>query len=464
MKKILAAVVLTITMVMCCPLQGFAKVDTSNLNKEIAALESEIIKLQDEEKKLGENVNAIMGSVVSTDPFIIEGSGAGDDCTRALLSGVKYFIVRNPDDGELTAGYFYRGTHKYTGTTTITIGKDKYTAYVFDKFQNIKRWRSLGDIIKDKKAQIDKLNTQKEVYAQSLDSFSTDNYNQIILQVGNNEMYGPGAQYSFIDASAKDISPVVINGSTMVPIRAIVEAYGGNVAWDGSSKKTTLTLGENQVEIIIGSTTAMVNGEKTAITTPAQIINSKSMVPMRFVLENLGITVEWLGEAKVIRLSYGKGNMDINLVPIDAEYYDYTDDVMGARFIYPQEFGKPEINPYGYYSVTLKSEKGVILSRIEITYMGFEETESYRNGEGNIPLSDKNSGIEMIQERSTGYRKEVRILGSNEQLIIVKWYTDVVYEVSEADYPDKELAIEKDRMEKIISDILDSFTMSEEMG
>jgi len=431
-------------------------------------LESEITKLEDESKKLSENVNVIMGSVISIDPFIIEGSGFGNEGTLALLSGIKYFVVRNPEDGILT-GYFYQGTHKYTGTTTIELNGQKYTACVFDKFQDIERWRSLNDTIENKKTQLEKLTNQKEAYTQDLSTFCTDSHNQIILQIGNNEMYGPGHQYSFIDASDKDVRPVIINGSTMIPIRAVVEAYGGTVAWDNSSKTVSLTLGENQVQVTIGSTTALVNGKKTTVTTPAQFLNSRTVVPLRFALESLGVTVEWLNDAKVIRLSYGKGDMDYNLIPIDDEHYQYTDPVMGASFIYPQEFGKPEIDRDGYhYSITLTSEKGVIQSYIEITYMGFEETSYYRNsGLGEVrPLSDSNSGIEMIKviDDVYSYRREARIFGKNDNLIIVQWDTNVVYPVSEADFPDKELAIEKDRMKEIITNIFDSFTMDEAMG
>lgn len=468
MKKRLCSILLTCIFIMTLAAPVFAAIDTSDLDKEIAALESEITKLQEEKNTLGQNGNVIMGNVISTNPYIISGSGVGDDSTRALLAGIKYFVVNNPEDGELRAGYFYSGTHKYVGTTTIVINKVKYTAYVFDKFQNLERWRSLGDIIKEKESRLNELKSQKEEYSKDLGSFSTDNYNQIILQIGNPEMYSPGGKLSRIDASSKDAYPTIINGSTMVPLRAIVEAYGGSVAWDNASQKVTLALGKNVVELIVDSTTALVNGKNIAMTTPAQIINSKLMVPVRFVSENLGMNIEWLEKAKVIRISYGKDRIESNLKSTDDGYFVYTDDVMGAQFTYPQEFGKPEVSREINYYLTLITEKNGVESKIEITYVGGEEGRLYKyynRGDIILPLSDTNSGIEMIKQFSYSYKlNEVTIFGKNESVIIIKWDTYIGHSVSEAEYPDRELELAKDRMKEIITKIVSAFTMREAMG
>lgn len=84
-----------------------------------------------------------------------------------------------------------------------------------------------------------------------------------------------------------DVSPEIINGSTMVPLRFIGEAIGAKVAWDGAERKITLTLKQDTLILWIGQIKALVNGKEVLMNTPAQIIDDTTMVPLRFVSENL---------------------------------------------------------------------------------------------------------------------------------------------------------------------------------
>ncbi|HAA33888.1 MAG TPA: copper amine oxidase, partial [Firmicutes bacterium] len=75
---------------------------------------------------------------------------------------------------------------------------------------------------------------------------------------------GPEAPIKvFLDGTAlvMDVSPVLKEGRTLVPFRAIGEALMAEVDWDGSAGKVTLTLGDNTVQLVIGNKTAYVNGE-----------------------------------------------------------------------------------------------------------------------------------------------------------------------------------------------------------
>jgi len=110
-------------------------------------------------------------------------------------------------------------------------------------------------------------------------------------------------------AETLDSPPVIKNGRTLVPIRAIIEALGGSVGWDGTAKKATVTLGSTSLELWIGKSSATVNGTTTPIDLTnakvvPEIINGRTMLPLRFVTENLGCSVVWAAATKTITITY----------------------------------------------------------------------------------------------------------------------------------------------------------------
>ncbi len=126
----------------------------------------------------------------------------------------------------------------------------------------------------------------------------------IILQIGNKSFTVNG------EIRTLDSPPVIKNNRTLLPIRAVVEALGGTVGWDATERKVTIALASTTIELWIGKSTAKVNGVNTPIdeTNPKvvpEIINSRTMLPLRFITESLGCTVEWYGATKTITIRYG---------------------------------------------------------------------------------------------------------------------------------------------------------------
>ena len=125
----------------------------------------------------------------------------------------------------------------------------------------------------------------------------------IILQIGNTTFTINGQSRTL------DSPPVIKNNRTLLPIRAVVEALGGTVGWDETERKVTVILGSKTIELWIGKSIAKVNGIDTPIDAAnskvvPEIINSRTMLPLRFVAENLGCTVEWDGTTKTITITY----------------------------------------------------------------------------------------------------------------------------------------------------------------
>ncbi len=125
------------------------------------------------------------------------------------------------------------------------------------------------------------------------------------LQIGNKTMYVNDTPQKI------DIPPIIIEGRTLLPIRWVAEPLGAEVEWDGNERKVTVTLKNTKIELWIGKNIARVNGVDTPIDPDNPkvvpiIINGRTMLPVRFVAENLGCKVDWDPDTKTVTITYPK--------------------------------------------------------------------------------------------------------------------------------------------------------------
>ncbi len=97
-----------------------------------------------------------------------------------------------------------------------------------------------------------------------------------------------------------DVPPTIIEGRTLVPLRAIFEALGATVEWDGTTKTVTGTRGSTVIIMTVGQTTFTVNGEVKTLDVPSQIIDGRTLVPTRAIAESFGINVVWNAEERAV--------------------------------------------------------------------------------------------------------------------------------------------------------------------
>jgi hypothetical protein len=97
--------------------------------------------------------------------------------------------------------------------------------------------------------------------------------------------------------------PVIIENRTLVPVREVFENLGGSVAWDGDTRTVTVQKGESTIKLVINNKLAQVNDEQKELDVPAKIINNKTMVPVRFISENCGLTVSWDGATSTVSIT-----------------------------------------------------------------------------------------------------------------------------------------------------------------
>lgn len=87
--------------------------------------------------------------------------------------------------------------------------------------------------------------------------------------------------------------PRVENGSTLIPLHLISTALGYKVDWNQTTKKVTITKDSDKIVLTVGNKNAVVNGKTVAMDTKAQVYNNRTYIPLRFIGENMGATVEY---------------------------------------------------------------------------------------------------------------------------------------------------------------------------
>lgn len=113
-----------------------------------------------------------------------------------------------------------------------------------------------------------------------------------------------------------DVPPVIKSGTTLIPVRAVVESLGANVNWDAASNTVTITKDDKTVVFDLNNSKVYVNGAEVTIDMPPMKISSRMFVPLRFIAENLGI-----------KINYDNKTGDIDIEDDDAQNSTVSQDV-----------------------------------------------------------------------------------------------------------------------------------------
>ena len=97
-----------------------------------------------------------------------------------------------------------------------------------------------------------------------------------------------------------DVQPQIMNERTMVPLRAIFEALGADVAWDQATETVTAVKDDTTVSMTIGSNVIYVNQKPIELDIAPVIVDERTLVPVRAVAESFGSAVDWDGESRTV--------------------------------------------------------------------------------------------------------------------------------------------------------------------
>lgn len=165
--------------------------------------------------------------------------------------------------------------------------------------------------------------------------FADENADSITLQIGNPIMTADNEETEIDEG--RDTVPVIVEGRTLLPIRAVIETMGGTVDWDNEQQTTVLLYGDNKVELQINSNIAYLNGEEKELDAVPVIINGRTMLPIRFIAESFGFNVDWNSTEQIITINKSideklTSDADIQTVTTEEDkninalivYYSYT--------------------------------------------------------------------------------------------------------------------------------------------
>lgn len=123
-------------------------------------------------------------------------------------------------------------------------------------------------------------------------------YGDVVLRKGENYIPWDGIRTLNISVDGEkmvfeDADPVIQSGRTLVPMRKIFESLGAGVAWN-DAEQAAYAIGNGKLMIMsIDNKVVKVNGEDVVSDVPVQLINGRTMVPLRFVSEMLGADVQY---------------------------------------------------------------------------------------------------------------------------------------------------------------------------
>ena len=100
-----------------------------------------------------------------------------------------------------------------------------------------------------------------------------------------------------------DVVPLIVDGRTMLPARFVAENLGATADWDPETKVVTIKSETVEIKLTIDSTVATVNGEEEELDAPAMILGDRTYTPVRFVAEKLGAKVDWNDAFKMVLIT-----------------------------------------------------------------------------------------------------------------------------------------------------------------
>ncbi len=124
---------------------------------------------------------------------------------------------------------------------------------------------------------------------------------KIVVQVGNPVMT---VNEDYINIDDSGTVPVIVGDRVLLPIRAVVQAMGGDVSWDNDKRQVIVNQKGHNLVLTIDSTVAIADGKSATMDVAPVIIGDRTMVPVRFVSESLDCQVQWFDSIQAAQISY----------------------------------------------------------------------------------------------------------------------------------------------------------------
>lgn len=99
-----------------------------------------------------------------------------------------------------------------------------------------------------------------------------------------------------------DVPPILVNDRTLVPVRLIAESLGAEVSWNEAAQEVTIKKGSDIIKMKIGESIIMKNGVSSAIDIASQVMDGRTMLPVRAVAEALSCKIDWVDGQNLVSI------------------------------------------------------------------------------------------------------------------------------------------------------------------
>lgn len=228
----------------------------------------------------------------------------------------------------------------------------------------------------------------------------------------------------------QDQNPTIHNDRTLVPFRGVLEAMGVTVDWIGETRTVTAEKGNIKVTLTIDEPVMYKNGQAISLDVPAQIINSRTMVPVRAVSESFDAKVEWNSTTRAVVISTDEVlNEAIKYWETADSYYwcaniDFTYDATPISVQMEQGNNRTKKIEMGSFSMTIGKEKSynMLIANAEKCYNDLNGKVSEEVTPAGWELAPIISvGTPFLLEKEEGNLRTYRLIdGSNARIVVDK--------------------------------------------
>ncbi|OQB15593.1 MAG: hypothetical protein BWY15_00305 [Firmicutes bacterium ADurb.Bin193] len=153
-----------------------------------------------------------------------------------------------------------------------------------------------------------------------------------------------------IDPNDPNVTPIIQDGRTLIPLRFVAECYGANVDWIEDTSTIKIQFERGKVEMVIGSKTMKVNNKEREIDVPAQIIDGRTMVPVRAFADAFEKYTFWDNRGLII-IS-------------DLSEKDIVDEYIGKFMVYERVSPEGRMAEHGYFGTCPESPDGKLIAYV----------------------------------------------------------------------------------------------------
>lgn len=119
---------------------------------------------------------------------------------------------------------------------------------------------------------------------------------KVVMAIGQKSLTANG------QSKTMEVAPVMKGASTYIPIKYVLDTFGGRAVWDAANQRITVTRGGKVMDLTVGDTDFILNGKRKGANVAPYISNGRTLVPLRLVSEQLGLNVKWEQKTKTVTI------------------------------------------------------------------------------------------------------------------------------------------------------------------